>query len=136
MSDRRHLFERGDYVRFYLVDRLTKEGKPSRDGMIMADEGLLTIEVRDLHSQYTYLVPAGHVWTPEGEPAADPEVSVSWSDDGLHIVCIREECMVVDMQYLVGQRRLWWTQEVPGNHVLPDRLQWYIDEHLKTHRNS
>lgn len=132
-AHRTRIFARGDYVRFYLPTP-TKTGAYVRDGMVMEDEDTATeVVVRDLHSQYAWPVPAGHVWGKDGVPGDEPEVSVSWSDDGLNITCTRKECMVWVDRLSAHQRLVWWTQEVPGNHVLPERLQYLVDEHIKTH---
>lgn len=122
---RQHVFERGDTVRFYLTGSLTKAGKSSRDGMVMEDLGDTYLVVRDLHSQYAYTLPAGHVWTLDGQPGAEPEVWIAWVDGGgLAVCCDRPAC---------APRSKWLEIPIEEPLPIPARLQWYVDEHLKTH---
>jgi len=53
---------------------------------------------------------------------------VSWCDDGVTVICDREECL--------DPGGFWWQQvvEASGMHLTPKDLSRAIDAHERTHR--
>jgi hypothetical protein len=70
------------------------------------------------------------------QPPDEPEVYLSWSDDGIHVVCERESCMTT-LERLPG-RRFYWTSGELEFKLTPERAQQEIDDHLasRTHRGA
>lgn len=67
----------------------------------------------------------------------DPDISVSWCDDGVTLLCRREACMTVKMT-ATGLARYWWQQELDasGEWLTPEDITAARDAHQRTHTDG
>lgn len=72
-------------------------------------------------------------------PIPEAGLYLSWSDDGVTLICEREECMVPGpcrdttcITPLCDKGRWWWQETIPGRPT-PEDAAAFRDAHIATH---